>query len=189
MLAEVRHVRVNQVTCCLREQHLAAVARRGDARGAMDVHPDVLGRIEPRLARVDADAKADRAARQRCLHLADGIDSRRRVRERVEEGVSFVIDLVPRPAAERLADEPPVLAQLLEVALLTEIREQLRRARDVGEHERHRPGRLLGHRARRASCSRSRMRVFPRASSIRPRACASSNRCWSPIPLATRCCS
>ena len=78
----------------LRDDNLAAVRGRHQPSRTMNVHPDVFRRIEPRLARVNADTDPDRAgleALQRLRHRRDGVLRRC---EGVEEGVPFVIHLI-----------------------------------------------------------------------------------------------
>jgi hypothetical protein len=57
-----------------------------------------------------------------------------RPREREEERVALRVDLGPARLAERLADEPPVVARDLGVAV-AQLLQQPRRAFDVGEDE------------------------------------------------------
>ncbi len=145
VLAEVADLEalVEQVAGRAAEQRLPAVRRRHDPRRPVDVEPDVLRRVEDRLARVDADADPDRPAlerRERLAHRAHGVAGRR---ERVEEAVTGRVDLVAR----RGASNAPRTArrccvERVAVLLRAERVEEPRRPLDVGEDERDRSGRL-----------------------------------------------
>ena len=65
-------------------------------------------------------------------------------REREEERVSLRVDLVAVVRRERLTDQAAVLGQQLAVSL-AQLPKQAGRPLDVGEDERHRAGRELGH--------------------------------------------
>ena len=67
--------------------------------------------------------------------------------ERDEERIAFVVDLVAAVTGERLAQKAAVLAERVPVALSTELVQQLRRALDVREEQRHSPGRQIAHAA------------------------------------------
>src|SRR5262245_61544871 len=155
------------------------MSRGGDPRGAVDVDPDVaLGR-ERRLAGMEAHAHFHGSHRERALGLGRRLDRIARALEGDEETVSLRADLDPAPAGDRLADQAPVLAEHVLVAL-AELLEEPRRAFDVGEEKgesgggrrAHRPtvsftfvptGRLA------AAAVRSRVRgVWPRRASPGP---------------------
>ncbi|MCJ7671492.1 MAG: hypothetical protein MUP67_05530 [Acidimicrobiia bacterium] len=96
-----------------------------------------------RLARGDADPKADRRAandnlqcpllhRDRTVHRVDGTSEYR------HEAVAGVLDLVALVLRKRLAEHREVLASHVVPATLTEPREQIRRSHDVAEENRHR---------------------------------------------------
>jgi hypothetical protein len=65
--------------------------------------------------------------------------------EREEERVALGIDLGSSGGAERLAEDPSVVARQLAVRLVAKLLEQPRRAFDVGEREGHRAGVQLAH--------------------------------------------
>ena len=67
-------------------------------------------------------------------------------RERVEEAVARVIDLLALVRTESLPQSPTVVGQRLLESLGTEFVEQRRRTLDVREHERHRSRWLQRHR-------------------------------------------
>jgi hypothetical protein len=134
----------------LGEQHLAAVPRGHHARGVVDVEPDVATVHEPRLAGVQAHADAQLlVARPRVLceralgRLRPGGGVARRG-EGDEERVALAVDdhaVVPLEGARQ---QPPVLAEQIGVGV-ADAPEQARRALDVGEEQRDRAGRKLGH--------------------------------------------
>jgi hypothetical protein len=118
------------------------VPGRHDARGGVHVDPDVLRWVEVRLAGMDPHADRDRAAVQSSRRLAHGVHRPACGREREEERVSLVVDFVAAVAAERLAHGAAVLGERVAVSGLPQPGENLRRALDVGEHERDGAGRL-----------------------------------------------
>ena len=83
-----------------RKHYLSPVRGAHDPRGEVHVHPHILGRVEARLARVHADANADRPFLQARRRLAHGRDRLLRRGKGVEEGVAFVVDLVARIAGK-----------------------------------------------------------------------------------------
>ena len=127
----------------LREQDLAAVARRADARRADDVEAEVALVADGRLAGVQAHPHPHLGALGPvvCAESALGRnragDRLRCARERVEERVALRVDFRAALRAQVLAEEPPVLADDFAV-VVTERLEQPRRALDVGEEERDR---------------------------------------------------
>ena len=68
--AQVEHVLCDQLAGRSRKQHLAAVRRRHDPGRLVHVRSDVLGRIEQRLARVNAEPRSAPAPRQATLSPA-----------------------------------------------------------------------------------------------------------------------
>ena len=115
------HVTVEQLGGVAGEDDLAAVRGAHDAGGAVDVDPEVVGRIQRRLAGVDPDPDPDRAAVQSVHRLADRHDGLLGALERVEERVALGVDLVAGVAGARLAHDPPVLGQSVPVALYAEL--------------------------------------------------------------------
>ena len=145
VLTEVAHEHplVEQRPRRLAQQHLAAVSSGHHPRRAVHVEPDVLGRVEDRLSRVDPHPDPDRPALERAHRLLDGRDRRPGGRKRVEEGVALLVDLVA--GRERLAHDPAMLGQGVAVSLLAELAQETRRPLDIGEDERDRARRLLSH--------------------------------------------
>ena len=130
-----------------REDHLAAVRERGDARAAVDVDPDVALGGHRRRARVQPHPDRDRARRERLLRRC--APRRRRpaaVGNATKNASPWVSTSTPPCGRERLAQDAAVLGQRLGVAVGPELAQQPRRALDVGEQERHRPaGQVLSH--------------------------------------------
>jgi hypothetical protein len=93
---------VEQVARALTEHDLSSVPDRHDSRRRVHVQTDVLGRVESRLPGVDPHADGDRATVERRHGLPDRANGAGRSRERVEEGVALVIDLVAAVATKRL---------------------------------------------------------------------------------------
>jgi hypothetical protein len=144
--AQVEHVLGDELAGRSREQHLAAVGRAHDPGRLVHVRADVLRRIEQRLARMHADADPHRPVGKRRHRVRDRSYRLRPSRERVEEAVARVIDLVARVRTESLPQSPAVVGQRLLESLGTELVEQRRRTLDVREHERHRSRWLQRHR-------------------------------------------
>jgi hypothetical protein len=146
VLAEVAQpVGADEIPCRLRDQHLPAVADRGDACRAVDVDPDVALLGDQRLAGVETHAHADPARLEPFLAFARGRQPVTRARERDEEGVALRVHLHPAVPFERLAQHPSVLGQRFGVGV-AELVQQPRRALDVGEEKCDRAGRQLPHR-------------------------------------------
>ncbi len=85
------------------DEDLPAVRRRHHPRGDVHVHPDVLGTVH--LGGADVDPRPHRQAevapeRHNARSGVHGIGSRR---ERVEQSVAGVVDLITSQAAERFA--------------------------------------------------------------------------------------
>ena len=101
----------------LRDQDLAAGARRGDARGADDVDPEVALVADVRLTGVEPHADTHLAPvrpgvlAQRALRRDRRRDRVARPWEREEERVALRVDLAAAGGAERLADDPAVVAR------------------------------------------------------------------------------
>ncbi len=136
VLAEIAHVRAGEIAGRGGEEHLAPVPGRRDARGAVDVEPDVALLRRDRLARVQTHAHPDRPVGQGVLPLACRLHGVRRARERVEEGVSLRVHLHAAVARERLAKRPAVPSEQARVAISADLVEQPRRSLHVREQER-----------------------------------------------------
>jgi len=139
------------VTRRLRDEDLAASAKRADARRPVDRQADVAVLRDRGLTRVDADSDAELLAvrpfvRHECALGSDGSQDRiPGPRERDEERVALGIDLLAAVRRKRIAKELLMLGEDSAVAV-AEALQQLRRSLDVGEEERRRSGHLLGHR-------------------------------------------
>ena len=156
MLAEIHDVDVvgqlvlDEFAGRVRQEHLAAVPGRADARAAVDAHPDIPVATDKRLARVKAHPHANRHAvgprlgGERPLQLDRRGDRVACARERDEERVALRVDLVAVEPLDRLADQPGMGLKHIVVAL-AELLEQPRRSFDVGEEEGDGAGRTLGH--------------------------------------------
>ena len=92
---------VEQLDGVAGEHDLAAVRRAHDPGGAVDVHADVLGRVEGGFAGVDPDPDPDRAASRPAIASDDRSDGGLGGGEGVEEGVALVVDLVAVVAGAR----------------------------------------------------------------------------------------
>ena len=136
---------VDELPRSLGEQCLAAVRRRADARGARHVEADVARGGERGLARVDPDADPERGGRELRQQSRGAPNRGRRTREGREERVPLRVDDAPVARGDDDVDEPGVLLEQLGVGVLADVRQQLGRALDVGEHERHGPAGQLGH--------------------------------------------
>jgi hypothetical protein len=122
------------------------VPRRGDPGGANDVEAEVALVPDRRLTGVQTHANAHLLA----LGPGVGVEAALRVdcggnriagsREREEEAVSLRVDLSSVAGDECLANDPPVLAGHLGVAV-AQLLQQLGRAFDVREDEGDGPGR------------------------------------------------
>ena len=120
--------------CCPMDSdpHVALVA--GDGVGGVKAHPH----LEPTVVR-------PRVSRELSLRL-DGCP--RRIvgtAERDEEGVPLRVDLAAARIGRRPADDPAMILERTAIALAAELPKQTRRALDVGEQERDRSARALGH--------------------------------------------
>jgi hypothetical protein len=145
VLAEIAHLDVDEVSRRLGQEHLLAVGGVADPGCAVDIEPDVARAAALRLARVDAhpDAHAVEFA-EGALRVGCGGDRVVGTGESDEEAVALNVDLVSVVLRHRVADQCVVTTQNLPVAV-TEHLQQPRRSLDVGEEQRYRPGRELGH--------------------------------------------
>jgi hypothetical protein len=133
-----------------RDQHLAAVGGRADPGGPVQVHPDVVVVGDRRRAGVDPHPHPqDDPARplgpgQAALGLGRGPQRRGGGRERDEAGVALGAELDPAVGAGRCPQDRPVPREEAGV-VVAEGPDQPGRAFDIGEQQRHRAGRQLGH--------------------------------------------
>ena len=142
MQAEVAHIDAGEVRRRLRQEHLPSMPGSGDPRRPVHVDADVILDLRKRLPRVKPHPHAHRSVGKRALRRVSSGDGVRRARERDEEGIARGIDLdtvMPRP---HVAQHTVVLGEDIGVAV-AELPQQPRRRLDVGEEERHRPGREL----------------------------------------------
>ena len=102
----LRQLPLDQHPCRLGEQHLAAVAGRAEAGGAVDIQADVAAGAEARLAGVQAHPHPDRDTLrpgilgQRSLRCHRGRDGVGGTGEDDEEAVALGIDLPPAVGLE-----------------------------------------------------------------------------------------
>ena len=147
VLAESRQRRPRPAPrVALRDHDLPAVPGAHHPRRQMNVHADVLRRIDTRLPRVHAHPDPDRPARQGLLIASRDrchrLPRRRRRRRRRRHPRS-------RPRSRRRANASRTSLrcsrQCLAVPSCPSSSEQTRGALDVGEHQRHRAVGLLAH--------------------------------------------
>jgi len=141
VFAEVVQLGVDQRRRRGRDDHLAAVGRRRDARGPVNIVADVALSGQERRAGVDTDANRDRPARD----VARRLERARRRREGEEERVTLRVDLRAAVSRTRLAHEAAVLGQERGIALGAELLQKAGRALDVAEEERDRAARQSVH--------------------------------------------
>jgi hypothetical protein len=82
------------------------------------------------------------------LRLGGRRERARRRRKRDEKRIALRVDLDAPVPLDRFSNRHPVRVERGRVRLGAELVEQPRRALDVGEEERHRPGRKSGHTAK-----------------------------------------
>ena len=132
-----------------RDHHLAAVAHRGDAGRPIDVDPEVVVTPERAFAGVHADPDSDLRSVGPRIRREPFLGLRRRERragrraEDGEERVAFGADLDPAPLVDRRAHDGTVLVLQPPVGFVTERVQQPGRTLDIGEEERHGPGRQV----------------------------------------------
>ena len=143
MQAEIAHLGAGEVGGRLGQQHLTAVPGSRDPRGTVHVKPDVALVGPKRLPRVQAHPHPHWSACQADLRIRGSRHCIGRTPERNEESVALRVDLHPVAPQPGLPQHTPVLGKHLRIPV-TQLREQPRRPLDVGEEERHRPGRKLG---------------------------------------------
>ncbi|HYY04761.1 MAG TPA: hypothetical protein VE736_12815 [Gaiellaceae bacterium] len=127
-----------------RHEHLAAVARRRNSRGAMDVRSDVPLVGHDRFSGMNPDPDANRGVFQGTLGFSSGGNCFLRAGEDIEERVALCIHFNAVVRAKRGSQKTAVLGEHLGVPIAQFV-EQPRRAFDVGEKESDRAGRQLGH--------------------------------------------
>lgn len=107
----------------------------------VDVQTDIVPLDDQGLPRVDPDPNPDRPIRQSRLHLPRRIEGIRSPSERDKERIALDPELNPTMSRDRVTDPFAMALKLGAIALAAELLEQPRRALDISEHERDRPGR------------------------------------------------
>ena len=130
----------------LRHEHLPAVAGGADSRRLVDVHADVPLLGDDGRARVEAHPYCDRAGAEALLRLGGRSRGRHRIGKGDEEGIALGVDLVPPCRSNAARSTRLCSASAAGIPLRPELAQEQRGAFDVGEKERHRAPRELGHR-------------------------------------------
>ena len=99
------------------DEHLAAVTRRRDAGGAVDIRTDVAFVGEERRTRVDADANANRSRAESVHDRPGGSDRSRCGREGDEERIALRVDLDSTLPCAGLAHDSSMLRECRRVVL------------------------------------------------------------------------
>ncbi len=146
VLAEVGQLGADEFARRLREQHLAAVPGRRDARGQMDGLSDVPLVRPVWYPGVDADSNADRAGAERVHRFVGRANRARRRREGDEERISLGIHLDTPVRCERAPEGPAMFRERVRVRLGAQFVQQLRRTLHIAEQEGHRSrGKITPH--------------------------------------------
>jgi hypothetical protein len=143
VLAEVAELVLDELGGRGRDEHLPAVPGRGDAGGTVHVSADVPLLGEQRRPRVQSDPDLDRARGERLGEATCRRYRPWRRRKGEEEGVALGVHLDPALGAARLPDHTAVLGEHLRVALGAKLVQELCRALNVREEERHGTGRKV----------------------------------------------
>ncbi len=131
---------VDELGWCLGEGYLPTVAGRRKTGSEVHLLAHVPLVAETRLARVQANPNADRPGGERARHFRSRSERSGSDRERKEKGVSLRVDLDSSLRRARRTHDPPVLGERFVVRLVTDLREKLGRAFDIGEEEGDSPG-------------------------------------------------
>jgi hypothetical protein len=137
-LDAVRDVVPDQRPRRLREQNLAAVACGADAGGTHDVHPEVALLAHDRLSRMQTHPYLHLRSVRPCVRRELALGGHRsphgvfRAWEREEERIALCIDLLAARSMQLLAEDAPVIAVNLLVAV-AQLLEEPSRALDVRE--------------------------------------------------------
>ena len=126
----------------------------GDTRALVHVEADVTLVRQPRLARVQPHAHANRPAGKCALAVRSSGDRVRRAGECDEKRITLRVDLDALVLGKRRAESPPMLVQRLPV-VVAELMQQPRRALHIREQQRHDTGRETAHHRTR-SCADAR---------------------------------
>jgi hypothetical protein len=126
-----------------RQQHLSAMTGSGDPGRSVHVHAEVGVVPDKRCTRVDSNPDADRTLGEAFLRRTGRFDRVRRGGECDEEPITRCIHLHTAVSAECFAKNPAMVLDHVAVGAVAELLEQPRRAFDVAEQERDRPGRKL----------------------------------------------
>ena len=141
--AEVAHIGAGKVCRRLRQKNLPAVPGGGDPRRPVHVEPHVSLVGPERLARMQAHPHTHWAARQRALRVGSRRHCIGRPRKCNEEGVALRVDLDPLVQPPGVSQRTAVLGKHRRIPV-AQLPEQPGRSLDVGEEERHGPGRESG---------------------------------------------
>ena len=131
-----------------RHQHLTAVAGGADARGTVDLEPDVVAVPLRGLAEVKSHADPDigtlrpSRSRQCSLALRRGAHRLDRAPEYHEEGVALRANLEATVACKGVAQDGPMPVEQL-LVFVGPAAGETRRTLDIGKQEGDRPGRRL----------------------------------------------
>ncbi len=159
MLAEVGELDLNELSRGGRYEHLAGMARRGYAGGAMDVPTDVALVSEKRCPRVQTHTYLNGAGGKRPSQLCRRGECARRGREGEEKGIALRVDFDAVVASASISYQAAMLGECFRIALGAEFLEQPRRALDVGEEKGDRSGgEITPHRRHHASKQDARRR-------------------------------
>src|SRR5690242_5754502 len=94
-----------------RDEHLSAMAGRGDSCGTVNVDPDISLLRQERRAGVDPDPHPNRAGLERLLPLPRCLERTRCGWEREEERVALRVDLDAVERGKRLAQHAPMVCE------------------------------------------------------------------------------
>ena len=148
---EITHLNARECDRRLRQQYLPAVTGRHDPRRLVHIQADVLRRRSHRLTRMHPHPHPYLAPlpplgpRKRLLALSCRRNPLLRTRERYEERIALLVDLITVMLFEYLPQKPPVQVERLPIPLRTQPLQQQRRALHIREQQRHRPRRLRHH--------------------------------------------
>ena len=134
VLAEIpKLVRTDEITRRLRNEHLPAVADRGDARCPVNIDSDIALLRQERLACVESNSHANWTF-QCALRIRGRSERLAGTREGNEEGIALGVHLDTTVPRERIAQRVSMRCKLIRVCV-TELVQQTRRALDVREQE------------------------------------------------------
>ena len=161
VLAELGQLAVDERPRRCRHDDLAAVARSGDPGGPVQLAPGVTLAGQLQHTGVHAHPHFDGAWRERLLTLSSSSQRLDRIGKGIQKRVPLCVDLDAAVSGEGGAQEPAVLGERVDVAVLAQLLDQPRRALDVGEQQTDVPGRQLtiGH-SQRLSLARADVKLL-----------------------------